>query len=44
MEEIAKHVQSCIDDGTWTPRVDKMPYYESRIPEWEPQETAAAAE
>lgn len=33
MEEIAKHVQKCIDDGTWTPRIDKLPYYDAPIPE-----------
>ena len=44
MEEIARHVRQCIDDGSWQPRVAKMPYYDGRIPEWEPQETAAAAE
>ena len=33
MEEIARHVQKCIDDGTWKPRVDKLPYYDGPIPE-----------
>ena len=33
MEEIANHVQSCIDDGTWKPRVDELPYYDGPIPE-----------
>ena len=44
MDEIARHVRTCIDDGSWTPRVEQMPYYDGRIPEWEPQEAAAAAE
>ena len=44
MDEIARHVRQCIDDGSWKPRVEQMPYYDGRIPEWEPQETAAAAE
>ena len=44
MDEIARHVRTCIDDGSWTPRVEQMPYYDGRIPEWEPQEVAAAAE
>ena len=44
MDEIASHVRKCIDDGSWTPRVEQMPYYDGRIPEWEPQEAAAAAE
>jgi peptidoglycan/xylan/chitin deacetylase (PgdA/CDA1 family) len=35
MEEIAKHVQACIDDGSWTPRVDKLPYYDGLVPELE---------
>ena len=33
MEEIAGHVQSCINDGSWTPRVDNLPYYDEPIPE-----------
>ncbi|BFM17365.1 polysaccharide deacetylase [Maricurvus nonylphenolicus] len=33
MEEIAAHVQKCIDDGSWTPRVDQLPYYDKPIPE-----------
>jgi len=33
MEEIANHVQACIDNGSWTPRVDDLPYYDGPIPE-----------
>ena len=33
MEDIAAHVQSCIDDGSWSPRVDQLPYYDGPIPE-----------
>ena len=33
LEEIANHVQKCIDDGSWQPRVDELPYYEGLIPE-----------
>jgi peptidoglycan/xylan/chitin deacetylase (PgdA/CDA1 family) len=33
LEEIALHVQKCIDDGTYEPRVDDLPYYDGRIPE-----------
>ena len=33
MEEIAAHVQACIDDGSWSPRVDNLPYYDGPIPE-----------
>jgi len=34
MEMIARHVRRCIDDGSWAPRVDQLPYYEALIPEW----------
>lgn len=27
MEDIAAHVRTCIDDGSYTPRVDNLPYY-----------------
>ena len=33
MEEIATHVQACIDNGSWKPRVDQLPYYDEPIPE-----------
>ena len=33
MENIARHVRKCIDDGSWEPRIDELPYYEGRIPE-----------
>ena len=33
LEEIALHVRKCIDDGTYEPRIDKLPYYEGPIPE-----------
>jgi peptidoglycan-N-acetylglucosamine deacetylase len=33
MEEIAVHMQTCIDDGSWMPRVDNLPYYDGPIPE-----------
>ena len=33
LEEIANHVRSLIDTGAWTPRVDRLPYYEGPIPE-----------
>ncbi len=42
MEEIARHVRACIDDGTWTPRIDTLPYYDGRIPEWEAEAPMAA--
>ena len=35
MEEIALHVQACVDDGSWTPRVDQLPYYDGMVPELE---------
>lgn len=33
LEEIALHVRKCIDDGTYNPRVDTLPYYDGPIPE-----------
>jgi len=33
LEEIAAHVRQVIDDGNWTPRVDRLPYYDGPIPE-----------
>ncbi|PLR80576.1 ribulose phosphate epimerase [Bacillus canaveralius] len=33
LEEIALHVKKCVDDGSYIPRVDQLPYYEGRIPE-----------
>jgi len=33
MEEIAQHVQKCIDNGTYKPRKINMPYYNEGIPE-----------
>jgi peptidoglycan/xylan/chitin deacetylase (PgdA/CDA1 family) len=32
-EEIAAHVRKVIDDGTWTPRVDQMPYFAGAVAE-----------
>ena len=31
MEEIARHVRACIDDGSYRPRVDRLPYYDRRV-------------
>lgn len=31
MEEIARHARACIDDGTWQPRVDRLPYYDREV-------------
>ena len=33
LEEIAAHIRSLIDTGAWTPRVDRLPYYDGPIPE-----------
>jgi hypothetical protein len=33
LEDIAAHVQRVIADGTWTPRIDRLPYYDGPIPE-----------
>ena len=41
MERIASHVKDCIDDGSWQPRIDEMPYYDGRIAEWESEKAAA---
>jgi hypothetical protein len=29
--EIAEHVRRCIDDGTYTPRVDALPYFPDAV-------------
>jgi len=31
MEDIAAHVNRCVAAGTWTPRVDEIPYYSSPV-------------
>ncbi len=31
MDEIAGHVRRVIDDGSYTPRVDRLPYYSKRV-------------
>jgi len=31
MEDIARHVRQCIDDGSYVPRIDKLPYYRDKI-------------
>lgn len=31
MDDIARYVRQCIDDGSYTPRVDKLPYYSNKI-------------
>lgn len=31
MEDIAAHVSQCVADGTWTPRIDNIPYYSSPV-------------
>lgn len=33
LADIAAHVRTLIADGTWQPRVDRLPYYEGPIPE-----------
>ena len=33
MEEIAAHVRRLVDAGEWSPRIDRLPYYEGPIPE-----------
>jgi peptidoglycan/xylan/chitin deacetylase (PgdA/CDA1 family) len=31
MEEIARHIRQCIDNGSYSPRVDRLPYYRSKV-------------
>jgi hypothetical protein len=31
MEYIAQHVRDCVDNGSYTPRVDELPYYDKAI-------------
>lgn len=33
LDEIAAYVQQLTQAGTWTPRVDRLPYYPGPIPE-----------
>ena len=32
LEGIAAHVRRLVADGTWTPRLDRLPYYDRPIP------------
>jgi len=36
LEEIATHVRHVMSDDLWTPRRDRLPYYEGPIPELGP--------
>jgi hypothetical protein len=31
MDEIAAHVQRCVATGSYTPRVDRLPYYQGPV-------------
>jgi len=31
LDEIAAHIRACIDDGSWTPRVVDLPYYDEPV-------------
>ena len=31
LDEIAAHVRRCIEDGSYTPRIDHLPYYDLPI-------------
>jgi peptidoglycan-N-acetylglucosamine deacetylase len=42
LEEIAAHVKRVIADRTWTPRIDRLPYYVGPIPELGPAEPTLA--
>jgi len=32
LDEIADHVRRVVSDGTWTPRVDRLPYWDRPMP------------
>jgi hypothetical protein len=31
MDEIAAHARKCIADGSWTPRIDRLPFFEGPL-------------
>jgi hypothetical protein len=31
LEDIAAHVRRCVDDGSYEPRVDHLPYYSAPV-------------
>ncbi|MBW2368442.1 MAG: polysaccharide deacetylase [Deltaproteobacteria bacterium] len=41
LEDIARHVRQCIDDGSYTPRTDNLPYYTSKV-STKPQRAASS--
>jgi peptidoglycan/xylan/chitin deacetylase (PgdA/CDA1 family) len=43
MEEIAGHVRACIDDGSYQPRVDRLPYYDKRVSVMPPETSSRPA-
>jgi peptidoglycan-N-acetylglucosamine deacetylase len=32
LDEIAAHARRCLDDGSWTPRVDRLPFFTGPLP------------
>jgi hypothetical protein len=32
LDEIAAHARRCIADGSWQPRVDRLPFYTAPLP------------
>jgi hypothetical protein len=32
LSEIAAHIRRIVDDGTWQPRVDRLPYWQEPVP------------
>ena len=44
MAEIAGHFRRCIDDGSYEPRVDRLPYNSERVPILPPGTAPRAAE
>lgn len=44
LEEIALHVRRCVDDGSFRPRVDDLPYYHERVQVLGPESRRKAAQ
>jgi hypothetical protein len=37
LDEIADHARACVADGSWTPRVDRLPFFARPLPGVPPQ-------
>jgi len=42
LDEIAAHASQCVADGSWTPRVDRLPFYTAPLPDVPPQKGVRA--